>query len=202
MAPWNAILEFWFGTLGATGLPATDKNKLWFGHSEDTDRYIHEKFGPVVANARQGALDNWLDHDEGLVALVLLLDQFTRNIHRGSPAAFAGDTAALAAAELAIDRNRHLSMPVIHRVFLYIPFEHSEQLEVQDQGVALFDQLLADIEAIGHPDVLEVVQGYRQYSIAHRDVIKKFGRFPHRNDILGRDSTEAELAHLASHGGF
>ncbi len=202
MTQQHKILDFWFGELGVDGLPASDHNKLWFGYSEETDAIIQDSFGSLVKNALAGELQSWLEDDHSLVAYVILLDQFTRNIYRGSPSAFAGDNAALTAAELAVESGRHLAVPLIHRVFLYIPFEHSEDLAVQNRGVKLFDELLTANEKKATPDVLKVVAGYRQYSVAHRDVISKFGRFPHRNDILGRESTPAELEHLASHGGF
>jgi len=148
-----------------------------------------------MATALDGHLDGWADGDPGLLALVLLLDQFTRNIHRGSAQAFAGDPAALALARHAVAAGRHQRLPLIHRVFLYLPLEHSEKLADQDRCVALF-------RALGEDSAHPLVTEFTRYAKAHRDVIARFGRFPHRNAALGRPSTPAEQDWLASHGGF
>ncbi|MFT5483131.1 MAG: hypothetical protein ACI9GW_001786 [Halieaceae bacterium] len=131
-----------------------------------------------------------------------LLDQFTRNIYRGTAAAFSGDELAISLATQAIAAQRHQRLPVIHRVFLAIPFEHSEVLSVQEQGITVFDQLLGEPEIAAHPELGTAVAGYRNYAVAHRDVIEQFGRFPHRNAILGRKSSVAEIDYLSKHGGF
>ncbi len=189
------ILQFWFGQLDANGLSAPAQHSLWFKSSEATDRTCQELFGAAVEQAISGKLDDWAASNEGLMALILLMDQFTRNIYRGTPAAFSGDAKALGLAQQAISRCRHLQMPLIHRVFLYLPLEHSEELAVQELCVSLFEELT---ETTG----LEQMVDFTRYASAHRDVIASFGRFPHRNVILGRTSTAAELAHLATHGGF
>ena len=148
-----------------------------------------------MTRALAGELDNWLELDRGRVALILLLDQFTRNIYRDTPAAFSGDTPALTLAREAIAAGQHQRLPAIHQVFLGMPLEHAEDLEAQEACVALF----AELESLtGEPALTD----FRQYAEAHRDVIAHFGRFPHRNPILGRESTDAELAWLREHGGF
>jgi uncharacterized protein (DUF924 family) len=192
------ILDFWFGELDDNGMCDPARNKLWFQSSAAGDSYIRENFGPAVSQALKGDLDHWADQDEGLVALVLLLDQFTRNIHRDTPAAFSGDPAALALATTACESRRHESLPAIHRVFLYIPFEHSENLDSQHAGIECFDGLLSSCATAAR----ERISGFRQYSVAHRDVIARFGRFPHRNAILDRESNDEEVEHLQTHGGF
>ena len=188
------IHEFWFGPLDAAGLAAPAQQKLWFGANEEVDAALHQRFGPLVERALAGELQQWADDDRGLVALVLLLDQFTRNIFRGTARAFSGDSRALALARAAIAGQRHLRLPAVHRVFLYLPLEHSEDLATQDQCLRLFT-------ALEH-SAGEAVAGFRRYAEAHREVIARFGRFPHRNAILGRESTVEELEHLARHGGF
>jgi uncharacterized protein (DUF924 family) len=193
-----AILEFWFGEINANGVCAHAQQQLWFKSSEDTDGTIRDRFGKLVAAALNGELDHWSELDQGCIALIILLDQFTRNIYRDTPQAFAGDERALALVQSVVANNEHVTAAVIHQVFLYIPYEHSENLTVQEQGILLFDQLLQDCPEA----VREQVAGFRQYSVAHRDVIEKFGRFPHRNKILGRESTAVELEHLKDHGGF
>jgi len=189
------IHEFWFGELDDNGLCASDRHALWFGASEVTDAQCRERFGAPLALALAGKLGHWTQTDRGLVALVVLLDQFTRNIHRETALAFAGDPLALALSQEAITSGRHRHLPAIHRVFLYLPLEHCENLAVQEQCVELFAQL-----ARQHDD--PQFASFLRYAAAHRDVIARFGRFVHRNTLLGRESTAAELAYLEQHGGF
>ena len=191
----DEILMFWFGQLNTAGLSEPGQHGLWFKSSETTDRQCRELFGSCVEQAIAGCLDDWTASDKGLMALILLLDQFPRNIYRGATAAFSGDPRALALAQQAIADNRHTDMPPIHRVFLYLPLEHSEDLEAQDLCVALFEELA---ESTGG----EQMADFSRYAKAHRDVIASFGRFPHRNAIFARASTPAEVKHLETHGGF
>jgi uncharacterized protein (DUF924 family) len=196
----NDIHDFWFGELDEAGMCDQDHQRLWFTASPETDAHCRSRFGELVAQALRGDLDGWVDSgwshgDQGLVTLVLLLDQFTRNIYRDTAAAFAGDPAALALAQRAIETGRYQRLPAIHQVFLYMPLEHCEDPEIQDECVTLFEELSAVTGS-------EQVAGFTRYALAHRDIIAQFGRFPHRNAILGRESTPAELAYLEQHGGF
>ncbi len=191
----GSILQFWFGDLDDDGLCAPEQNALWFKSSVETDELIRDKFGELVDRAIAGKLDHWQETDEGLVALLLLLDQFTRNIFRDTPQAFSGDNKALDLALRNIATGRYKNLPLVHRVSLFLPLEHSEELAMQHRSVELFAELIAQS---GH----EMIKGFGRYATAHRDVIEQFGRFPHRNAILGRISTEAELAYLDTHGGF
>lgn len=191
----DAIHNFWFGELDDKGFVTGDQHALWFGASDETDAFCREQFGASLALALEGQLQDWARTDRGLLALVLLLDQFTRNIYRGTAQAFAGDPLALALAQDTIASGRHLRLPLIHRVFLYLPLEHCENLAVQETCVALFEGLA---EQAAHPQF----DGFTRYAIAHRDVIAQFGRFPHRNAVLGRDSRTAERAYLKVHNGF
>ncbi|MEP5764662.1 MAG: DUF924 family protein [Halieaceae bacterium] len=192
------ILQFWFGELDTDGLAAPGRNKLWFQSTPADDRQIEEEFGDNVARAISGALDHWSESADGLVALILLLDQFPRSIYRGTPRAFSGDAKALLLCRAAVSAGIDSDMPSIHRVFLYIPFEHAEDLQAQDEGVACFDRLLDYSSTAAQP----VISGFRDYMLAHREVIARFGRFPHRNPILERTSTTEEMSHLELHGGF
>jgi len=189
------IHDFWFGELDENGLCKTDRNALWFGADDATDARCRELFGVPVSLALNGKLDAWGATDRGLVALVVLLDQFSRNIHRSTAQAFGGDPKALALAQDAIASGRHLALPLIHRVFLYLPLEHSEELALQHQCVALFEALA---QVNDHPQFAS----FTRYAIAHRDVIAQFGRFPHRNAVLKRQSTPDELAYLEQHSSF
>lgn len=191
----EAIHHFWFGELDDDGLCISDRNSRWFGADPDTDATCRGQFGDSLERALEGELDQWADSDRGLVALIVLLDQFSRNIHRGTARAFAGDDRALALAAAAIDSGRHLRLPAIHRVFLYLPLEHREDLETQDRCVALFRELEDTTEDA-------MFAGFTRYAVAHRDVIAQFGRFPHRNALLGRTSSPEELAYMEQHGGF
>ena len=194
-SPITEILTFWFGELDEHGLCDPGQHDLWFRKSDDTDLLCKTRFGDLVAKALAGELESWAETDDGLIALILLLDQITRNIGRDSPAAFAGDKRALTLAEGAIDSGRHLQLPAIHRVFLYLPLEHSENIDDQDLCVTLMQALANEVDT---PQFL----GFADYAEQHQQVIARFGRFPHRNVIMGRQSTAAELAYLQKHGGF
>lgn len=189
------ILNFWFGPLDSEGLCVPEAQKLWFSASNITDETCRSQFGPLLGQATNGDLDQWGESNTGLMALILLLDQMPRNVYRGTAAAFSGDGHALELVLPAIAQGLHLNMPLIHRVFLYLPLEHSEDIELQHQCVSLFDDLAADTG-------LEQMAGFRQYAVAHREVIAQFGRFPHRNAALGRDSTPDELQYMSTHKGF
>lgn len=184
------LLGFWF----ADGLDGF--RKAWFERDAAFDAACRDGFGALVAPAREGALDGWAATPRGALALLLLLDQFPRNLHRGSAEAFAADPHARAVARRAVLRDRHdLALPPTARIFLYLPFEHGEALADQDLSVALFEGL-RDIPAMRAPG------GAIDYAWRHRAVIQAFGRFPHRNAALGRASTAAEQAWLAAGGGF
>ncbi len=189
------IHRFWFGELDDAGLCKPRQRQLWFRKSDDTDRLCRERFGGLVDQALSGGLEHWPDSDRGRVALVLLLDQFTRNIYRDTARAFAGDPRALALARETIAAGHHRRLPAIHQVFLFMPLEHCEDLGVQEQCVALFEELAA---VTGSDEIAD----FTRYARAHRDVIASFGRFPHRNALLGRHSSAAEIEYLEQHGGF
>jgi uncharacterized protein (DUF924 family) len=171
------ILTFWFEE-------CTDKER--FGKDAAFDAEIRRRFGTLVEEAMQGGLTGWCDSTDGTLAYIILLDQFTRNIFRGSPKAFAADHLARAAAVRAIDAGLDAGLADDRKTFLYLPLEHSEDLEDQERCVALF-------EAMGDAEKTD-------YAVRHRVIIQRFGRFPHRNETLGRESTDAELAFLKEPG--
>lgn len=183
----SEVLSFWFGEPGSAEY--LQPRALWFTKSEATDRLIAERFGPMVERALLGQHDDWAATPRGALALVLLLDQFTRNIFRETPRAFAGDPRALALATRLVDTSRDMTLAPVERWFVYMPLEHSERLLDQFESVRLFERLAAD----GLDAPLE-------WARRHFDVIKRFGRFPHRNAILGRASTPAELEFLSQPG--
>jgi uncharacterized protein (DUF924 family) len=177
------VLNFWFD--------GTRQRPQWFRKDDAFDATIHERFGALIDQALQGGIDAWHDSsDEHAVARVVVLDQFTRNVHRGTPKAFAGDARALAASRALVAVGRDSKLTGVQRSFVYLPFEHSESLADQDTAVALFEGLARD-----EPET-DLVEWARR----HRDVIQRFGRFPHRNAILGRASTDLEVVFLAQPG--
>lgn len=182
------VLAFWFGAGDAV-------DPRWFNGGAAYDRDIAARFGVALDDALAGRLDDWAADTDGALAMLLLLDQFTRNIHRGTPRAFAGDAQALALARRLVDSGCDRRLPPLRRWFAYMPFEHAEDLAPQDEVVRLFEALLVDAGA--HQ---AAIASALDYARRHRDVIARFGRFPHRNEVLGRASTAAELAFLAQPG--
>jgi uncharacterized protein (DUF924 family) len=184
------ILGFWF----ADG-PDSFRD-AWFKRDDAFDATIRTRFGALVPAAGDGALDAWAETPAGALALLILLDQFPRNIHRGSAEAFACDAHARAVARDTVLGRRHdLALRPTQRAFLYLPFEHSEAMADQDLSVALFEGLRDD-PAHAKPG------GTIDFAWRHRAVIARFGRFPHRNAALGRPGTAEEEAWLAAGGGF
>lgn len=186
------ILSYWLGESIETPETAEARHALWYRGGPAVDEEIRERFGQRVVEARGGALADWERSPEEMLALVVLLDQFTRNIYRGTPDAYSGDPLALAVTTrgLAAERDHALSIP--GRIFLYHPFHHSERLVEQDRGVALLEGLEQESPADWRQYLGRSVEGFRR----HRDTVAHFGRFPHRNRVLGRASTPEEIAFL------
>ena len=193
-AEYQEVLDFWFGELGEE-VPATDRNALWFQGGEETDKLIAERFQPLVSQAGLGELGYWAAEPKGSLALIILLDQFTRNIYRGLSAAFRYDSLALAICKRGLANNHDEELSAIERVFFYLPLEHSETVEDQEECVFRFDRLRQSVS----PAHAMVFEGFYQYAVSHHDVVQRFGRFPHRNAVHGRLSTQEELDWL--HGG-
>jgi len=195
-APWQPLLEWWFGSCESPDDVAADKGRLWFGKRDSQDLEARTRFGDLVEQALAGRLTEWTQCPEGWLALVLLLDQLPRMIFRDTPKSFSGDlrAQALVAQGIAADLDRQLRP--IHRTFIYLVFEHCENLAVQNEAVSRFMDLLAE-----QPEAERAVFADNlDYAERHRDVIARFGRFPHRNAILGRESTVEEVAFLREPG--
>lgn len=188
----ETIIEYWLGDAQTDAQAAADRSKLWYGYSPDTDQYLEKHFKETLLQAESGQLDDWSKEPAGSLALVILLDQFSRNIYRGSKAAFKNDDKAIGIARGLIDRNADRELSYIGRAFLYHPFEHSETMTDQDWSVLLFSGLYEDANDVWS----EQLQGFMKYAINHREIIKTFGRFPHRNIIFGRQNTPEETAFL------
>lgn len=189
----ESVLQFWFGPL-QNGLMDIPRRKALFRADSAFDARIHREFGADVEAAMARERDHWSTTARGRVALLILLDQFTRNIFRGTPRAFGGDPQARAFAREGISRGEDQLLALEERVFSYLPFEHSEALADQETSVTLFENLLAEQETGGH--AAEAVKGYLQHARDHHALIERFGRFPHRNRILERQSTSEENAWL------
>ncbi|MGZ5240877.1 MAG: DUF924 family protein, partial [Caldimonas sp.] len=164
---------------------------LWFSKDAAFDRRIAERFASTIEHALRGELDDWAATASGALARILVLDQFTRNAFRGQKRAFAGDAQALAAASAMVGSRQDETLAPFMRVFVYLPFEHAEGMAMQDEAVRLFTRL-----AGAAPELADTLD----YARRHREVIERFGRFPHRNAILGRLSTAEELVYLARPG--
>ncbi len=183
----HEVLQFWFGD----GPPYADRPE-WFRKSDEFDREIERRFGPLMETALQDGLQGWAGEPQAALARVILLDQFTRNVYRNTPKAFAGDPLALAAARAMVDARQDQALAPVQRVFVYLPFEHAEDLAAQDTSVRLFGALAEEAPEAG--------TGWLDYAKRHHVIVTRFGRFPHRNAILGRASTAEETAFLSQPG--
>jgi uncharacterized protein (DUF924 family) len=187
----DAILLFWFGIPQTPDAQYSQRRKLWFGKNPEFDRNIHDRFHSLYEQAAKGELDSWQASPKGSLALILLLDQFPRNMFRDTPRAFATDAKACAIAKQSIAQQIDRVLEPIQRIFIYLPLEHRENLADQHQCVQLFEELVA-----GSPELADCLD----YARRHQAVIDRFGRFPHRNRILGRPSTPAEVEFLQQPG--
>jgi uncharacterized protein (DUF924 family) len=192
----ETVLEFWFGSNADDGAVAKEKSALWWSKSPQVDEEIRQRFENLVAQAGSGELAEWQSTPSGRLALILLTDQFPRNIYHDSPRAFAQDSKALAWCLSGIKSDFDLKLRPIERVFFYLPLEHAESLKHQEQSVKLCRELAESV--VG--DQKTLFEGYLDYAVRHRDTIARFGRFPHRNKILARKSTPEEIAFLAELG--
>ena len=195
--PTDALLLRWFGAL-EDGLCSDAHRQSLFRANAAFDDALRADFGAAVDAALRGELDDAVRTPADRLALVLLCDQLPRNLARGTPRAFAGDARALAQARLAVARGEDHALETEQRAFLYVPFEHAEDLAAQQEGIALFEALLAEHPAEG--PAARAVAGYLAHAREHAALIERFGRFPHRNATLGRISTPEEQEHLARDG--
>lgn len=173
------IRDFWF---------STPVRRDWFAQSADLDAAIAGEFAATHRAAHDGALDHWMENAADALALVIVLDQFPRNMFRGSARAFASDDRALARATAALDLGHDQAVDETRRQFFYLPFMHAEDMDAQRRSVALY-------EALGEPRSLH-------FAREHHDIVARFGRFPHRNAAIGRAGTPEEIAFLNTHKGF
>ena len=173
----GAIVKYWFETL---------KPRDWYRRDDMIDNKITARFGHIYEQLKSGVPGSWLGSPEGFLAAIIVLDQFPRNMFRDNPSAFITDPAALALATKAIAEGQDMKLPPERRAFVYMPFQHSEDAGDQARSIELFTKL-------GNPLNLD-------FALRHQAIIERFGRFPHRNAVLGRRSTEEELAFLKEPG--
>ena len=181
------VLEFWFGREGEPGYG--EFREAWFRKDPEFDRVVRDRFETLHEAAAAGELDDWREEARSCLALVIVLDQFPRNMFRGDPRSYATDSKAQETAEYAVDRALDRELPEFQRMFLYMPFMHSEDLEHQRRSVELFRGLGGT-----EPD------SPYDYAVRHMEIVERFGRFPHRNEVLGRQTTPEEAEFLTQPG--
>lgn len=194
LAPWQPLLEWWFGWGTSPQAVADEKSTLWFGKQHDAE--AQERFGPLVEQALAGGLEEWLESPQGWLGLVLLLDQLPRMIYRDTPRAFDGDRRAQVLVMQGLDRAWDYQLLPLQRVFILLVLEHAEVLDWQNVCVERYQSLLAGQPAADR----RLFEGFLDYAEQHQRVIARFGRFPHRNLVLGRPSTDEEMDFLLEPG--
>ena len=187
------VLSFWFEDATRSPEALGRRRAVWFRNDPAFDRECAARFAATLEDAARGGLDDWAGTPHGRLALVIVLDQMPRNVHRGSPAAFMHDAEAAAHCIAAVESGQDRALSRVERMFLYMPLQHTEDLGLQRRSVELFESLASGAD--------EAWRGYfadtANYARLHYDVVERFGRFPHRNRILGRKSTEEEARYLA-----
>lgn len=188
----HELLNSWFGNLGSADLPSSDRTTLWFGEDDTAKQRVLSAFQKEYEDAIAGDINNWSATPRGRLALIILLDQFSRYMFRRSPEAFSHDSEAQRLCVDGLRQKMDQSLTLIERVFFYMPLVHSENSETQEKSIRLYQ----DLVSLSMSETTQIYQLFLAYAYAHFRVIKEFGRFPQRNRILGRESTEAELAFL------
>jgi uncharacterized protein (DUF924 family) len=190
------VLDFWFSD-GAMDQPTIDSRMdRWFTADPGFDALIRQEFGPLVDQASTGALADWAEEPEGRLALILLLDQFRRNIHRGTPKAFSRDAQAVKLCVEGAAGGAYKQLTALQQAFYFMPLQHAESLKIQQRSVKIYEGMLAAVSET----LKATFATFAQFAELHHDIIAAHGRFPHRNRILGRPDTPDEAAYLESAG--
>lgn len=192
------IHDFWFGELDDDAMPSKQKAKAWFQKDPAIDQIITRQFAGILETAVMGALDRYLLNEASATALIILLDQFPRQIYRTHAKSFYHDHKALGLSRQCLQRGYLAYIPIVWGYFILMPFMHSEALEIQDEGLVRFQDLLARCPEKSRAEAM--IRSALEYAQSHRDIIKRFGRFPHRNQILGRNNSDAEVEFLRQPG--
>lgn len=194
----SEVLRFWFGDLRDGELPDEEKQMTWWMKSEEFDDLVRQRFEKYVLLAEKGELFHWLETPLGTVAFIVVVDQFPRNIYRDTPEAFSRDPLALHACLDGIEKGFDQGLHPMHRVFFYLPLMHSENPKIQSLSVERYSAL--ENEYAPHPQISETLACSTDFAGRHFDIIKRFGRYPHRNAALGRESTPEETEFLKEPG--
>lgn len=195
------VIDYWIGDVMRDSSALDQAFQRWFSGGAAVDAEISERFGSIVDEALEGGLVDWEDTIHSALALVIVLDQFPRNMHRSTPRAFAGDGRALSIARQWQDTRDFASLEYPEQVFMLMPYQHVEDRVIQEEGVRRFRALEDEACQTGAPcAIVKWLAGTRDYAERHRDIVARFGRFPHRNDILAREATEEEQRWLEESG--
>ncbi len=192
----SEIVAFWLGPSLGNPDAASGRRDWWYEGGAPVDDEIRARFGNLIPQACARELMAWQSTPDGALALILLLDQFTRNLYRNTPQAYAGDACAFEIVTRAIEQKLDTALPPVSRIWLYHPFHHAEDVEDQDRGLVLLNALRQEAPAEWHAYVERSIKGWTR----HRNIVARFGRFPHRNAVLARDTTDEEHMFLKTYG--
>jgi uncharacterized protein (DUF924 family) len=188
----DEILKYWFGHVEETVLPSQHRTEIWFSGKEEIDEEIKTQFSEDLEKAQRGEYNNWENDPRGSLALIVMYDQFSRHVYRNTIQAFAQDQKALDLCLQGIQKEFDHSLSLIERVFFYFPLMHAENVEMQATAVRAY-QILVNL---AFPETRALFESFLDYAVKHYDTIRRFGRFPQRNSVVGRPSTNEELEFL------
>ena len=186
------VLEFWFGPLSSDGTADPVHSRRWWSKNPDFDREIEKHFGALHEAVARGEKSDWLESPRGRLASIIVLDQFSRNMFRGDPKSYDSDARALKLALDGLDRGDDRFLGPDERTFLYMPLVHSEDLAIQDRSVAIFTALAGELSGEARKSAEKTLE----FAKKHREIVIMFGRFPHRNAVIGRTTTADEMAFI------
>ena len=192
MESYEEILKFWFGRVEETVVPSENRARIWFGDSPEVDAEIKKKFATITASAIQGHYLEWETAPRGQLALIIALDQFSRHIYRDTPQAYVQDDYALSICTRGMESQADHALSLIERVFYYFPLLHSEHLGYQEKSIVAYQMLVE----LAFPETQIIYESFFKFANHHYSIVRRFGRFPQRNTILGRESTEEEINYL------
>ena len=195
---WQVVLDYWFGDIENTAIDWQQRGDLWWGKHREVDQEIRDRFAHFVNGLSEGGYRDWLGSARGRLAAIVVVDQFSRNLFRGEAKAFAADPQALQWCLDGIDCGDDLLLKPVERVFFYMPLEHSESPAMQQLSITNYSALVSAVPE----EEKETFRGFLDFAQRHYDVIARFGRYPHRNKALGRESTPEEMAFMEQSSSF
>ena len=194
----NEIIRFWFGKLNENGVPSKEKQKIWWIKDPKIDEFIKKNYEKYIIKAVNEELYQWEKTPDGTLALIIVLDQFSRNVFRNSAKSFTQDKMALKISNACIKNSYDLELEPIMKSFIYMPYMHSEDINDQLESLKKYDEL--EKESRSNPELHRIIVQSKDFAQKHYEIIKKYGRYPHRNSILGRKSTDEEIEFLKTKG--